>query len=727
MSPVPNKLADLCSKFVEALMVDPPAPSPNAEDDSEEAERAAEMAEEFLTQDGGEEGTRDHKLFWDALDAATSKSASFLHYWVDQTGNGWVPLQIKAHPFAQDPANPMVGPDGSSTTDLVLRYVTAPEGGQFTEDPSQAAPQWLPKIRVDLLHREHVRCFPETADVADAEMLILLHFCTIADAKRRWPETVGQMDDGALASLCDWMPPRYLHLLPPAQRARWKIANGDQTDPKGSANDERILFYYACYRRSTPDYPKGCKVYVSGANAGTILGRGTLSAEVPNPKGGTDVKVLEIPVNAIILDDDADDRDPMGKPLCARVGGSNDAAQQLATGYLESLDINLHPATYSPVTSPVTGDDIANSRATGDHIPVLSALDYPKYEEPRELPGVREMIEFSYEQMDSAMSTSKPAQGADSQQEVSGVARQIAVQQSNVAMGRAQQRLASAFERHWRIKCQLAQAEFTVPQMIRYEGEDGAYKQEWWSGVDFARVTSVSMKAGTGTMMPPQQKVQYVQSLQSMGFLSPDDAIDIAKPTFSKSLGVTVDSAQQRVERQVGAWLKGPPSPEWIQQAQVYQQAKAIADQANAQAQAKFQATQAQHDAEANAAATANVPHDATMPQPPPPVQPMDPMTGQPMAPPWTPFGPLPCDDEPMTAQTRQRRIKKLMEGVRFDAQPPEWQQVAIAEYTRMRQAVAAAQAPPAMPKGVTIGVKAGAADVGKAEQAATHPGQKAA
>jgi hypothetical protein len=322
------------------------------------------------------------------------------------------------------------------------------------------------------------------------------------------------------------------------------------------------------------------------------------------------------------------------------------------------------------------------------------------------------------------MSTSKPAQGADSQQEVSGVARQIAVQQSNVAMSRVQQKVMSAFERHWRIKCQLAMAEFTVPQMIRYEGEDGAYKEEWWTGVDFARITDVSVKAGTGTMMPPQEKVKYVQQLTQFGMMTPDEALDVAKPTFATTLGLPPDPTQQRIERQVGTWLKGPPSPEWIQQAQQYQQAKAVADQENAQQQAEYQQVAAQHQQESQVAATAGVPHEATMPPQPQPVQPTDPMTGQPMQAPWTPFAPLPCDDEPLSAQLRQRRLKKLMESARFGAQPPEWQQVVFEEYGRMRSAVAAAQAPPPMPKGVAVQVKADPSTVGAAEQAATHPTQ---
>ena len=65
-----------------------------------------------------------------------------------------------------------------------------------------------------------------------------------------------------------------------------------------------------------------------------------------------------------------------------------------------------------------------------------------------------------------------------------------------------------------------------------------------------------------------------------------------------------------------------------------------------------------------------------------------------------------------------------MMVTVRYSAQPPEWQQMVVVEYNNMRQAVAAAQAPPALPKGVTVQAKTTSADVGTAEQNATHPGK---
>ena len=71
---VPNKAADLCNKYVETLMVDPPRPSPKAANDSETAERAAEMAYQFLVQDGGESGTDDNALFWLSTDAEIGRA-----------------------------------------------------------------------------------------------------------------------------------------------------------------------------------------------------------------------------------------------------------------------------------------------------------------------------------------------------------------------------------------------------------------------------------------------------------------------------------------------------------------------------------------------------------------------------------------------------------------------------------------------------------------------------
>lgn len=697
-SAVPNKQADLCHKLTETLMSDPPKPAPNAKRDSESAEMATEMAKEFLTQDGGENGTDDHAVFWAQIEGATTRACTFNHYWVDKTGGGSVPKQIRAHPQAQDPAMPLdaVGPDGQPipTTDYVLRYVTEPDeqfpAGQFTDNPSEAARQWVPKIRIEKWGREHWRIFPEDKEVNQASCLVGLLYCTLGEAKRRWPETVGQMDDTKLGQLCDWTPNRYMVLLPQALRSRWKLQTGNGKDPKGGSNDERVLFYYVYYRLAAPHYPKGAALFTNGAFGGTTLEKDTLSAEVEMPseteqdKTVTDVITMDIPVVPIRLIQDVDEKDPTGTAFMRRIGPSGEAGATLATAYLEAIDIILHPARFATATSPLTAEDVEESRALGDFASVLSKDDYPHYEEPRPLPaGFLNVMQWQYEQMDSAASLPKPVTGSDNQQEVSGVARDIAVKQALVSLGRMQQAVNSAWERHWRIKLQLAMKHFSVPQMMRYAGEDGAYKAEWWTGVNFAQVTDVDVKPGTGTLMTDQDKVAYASQLKQLGFLDQDTAADITRPAYAGVLGLPPDPQMQRIERQVASWLEGPPEG-WVQEFQAYEQAMQLYQQQTAPIQAANQQNAQQHEMQTAAAQETGMAPGA----PPEPIQ----LPPPPLAP-WTPFAPLPMDTEPQIAGIRQRRLAKLMAQTKFTAQPPEWQQMVIQAYNEARNAVAQAMA----------------------------------
>ncbi len=87
------------------------------------------------------------------------------------------------------------------------------------------------------------------------------------------------------------------------------------------------------------------------------------------------------------------------------------------------------------------------------------------------------------------------------------------------------------------------------------------------------------------------------------------------------------------------------------------------------------------------------------------PIQPEQgqPVAGPPQPPPmpWTPFQPLPTDDEPQIAAMRRRKLQKLIDGAKFEGMDPTWQQVALTEYARMRQVEAqAAQAAAPPPKG---------------------------
>lgn len=596
---VPNQAWDLVNKATEAIMVDPPQPDPSPVNNSEKASSAAEIAERFLTEDAGENGTNDIALFFEAIDRALTCATSYIECWTDPVGGGYVPLQINAHPTAQDPANPLIGADGSTTPDPILRYVTKPEGGQFTTDPSQAAPQWQPKIRGTVWGREHWRVYPESATVNNAKKAIGLLYCTLGEAKDRWPE-VAAMSQSDLDALLSWQPPRFMVLLPPYQRARWKISAGSDKEKSGSS-DERIMFYYRLLQKATPDHPRGAEVIVTGALDKKILFKTPLAAVLNVPvDDGTgpkkEVRCMDIPLVQVTPRGDPDDKDPTGRCFMELFVGGTEFNAALATGFLEALDQWLHPDTYIPSTSTVQGFQRDESRATGDMIPILGPNDKPIYGQQPPLPAFFwDSINWNDEHIRSISSLTKPLTGDDKQQEVSGVARKIAVQQGQVGLSRMTSPANSSHERWWRLKLQAAQRDFTTPQVIRYEGEDGAFKEEQWRGVDFAQVGNVGVQSGTGTMLPPEQKVNYLATLMQEQFLPPEEAADAARQTFAQRLGLPDNPYEQAIERSITLFLKGPPQG-WVQ---TYQQYTIAMQQYQAEQQAMAPQIQSQQEQQA--------------------------------------------------------------------------------------------------------------------------------
>ncbi len=741
---VPNKAWDLINKTTEALLVDFPQVECEPADDSEGAEAACEMAERFLTQDAGEQGTNDPQLFWDRVQKAMTCASSYVEYWSDPTGNGYVPLQIPAHPTAQSPMKPMIGADGSPTASPVLRYVTSvgPDGqpteqSQFTTDPTQAAPQWQPKVVAQKWQREHIRVYPETKPVDQAEKVIVLGYCTLSEAKRRWP-TVAQMSPEDLTKLTDWTPIRYLALLPFFQRGRWKLTDGRDKEKQGSS-DERIMFYFHPYIKACPDYPKGADVVVSGAmGGGIVLDRKILSVEVevpakpqgttagqngapPSPQGVVgsiqpttkkETRCREIPVIQVTPRQDPDEQDPTGRAYIELVAGAVENNAHLALSASEVIDKNLHLEGYGLSTSPVTGQQREDARASGDIITVIRPEDKPTWGQP--IPFEQAFFNF-FEKSDEAINTmgsaERAATGQDTAHEKSGKAIQLTTANNNVSLGGMNRAINAAYTRSQRIKVEIAMSEFTTAQQINYVGDDGIFKQEEWSAIDFAQVGKFTIKAGTGGLVTPEQKVQNLSQLVNGQMLSIEEAKDAARPAFSRSLGLAPDPHIQRLERQITTFEKGPPSPEWIQQWQQYQQQQQAYQQMQQNAQLAAQNAQAQSQ---HATATVGAP--------PAPVQPVQTAMTPPVAP-WTPFGRLPTDMQPGIATMRMRRLGNMIDSAKFESFVPEWQAVGVAEYQAMEQVVQSVTPPPPLPKGVTVQGRADdAGTLAQEEQGAIAP-----
>lgn len=682
IQPVPNKNLDLVNKTSEQILVDFPEADAEPLDDSEEAENAADMANRFLAQDGGEQGTNDAVLYDDRVKLALSTATTYIEYWVDPSGGGYVPLQIEAHPQAESPDNPLVGPDGMPTADYVLRYVTAPQGGQFTNDPSQAAPQWQPKIRASKWERQHVRVFPEHLPVDQAEKTIILGHCTVGEAKRRWP-SVAAMAPEDVSALCDWTPSRYLVLLPPFQRARWKLSDG-KTLNKGGSSDERIMFYYHIYQRATPDYPKGADVVVSGIDGGLILDKKLLSVEVEVSKGQAqkvkETRCREIPVVQITPRGDPTGQDPTGRCYVSAFVGATEANAVLGQGFAEALDKILHTPFASSSLSPIEGADVEDARRSGRILTVIRPEDLPKQLDPPVLPTMMfQMMTWSDEAINSIANRERAASGdLEGAKERSGKAIQIAVSQNNIGNSSMLTAVNNSYARGGRIKLELMMSECTTTQQVGYVGEDGANKVMDLHAIDFALIGKVGIKAGTGTGLSQDGKVQYLANLKAEQFIPPEEAMDAARPSFAKRLGVPPNPFEQYVSRCVDAWLEGPPAddeeidpmtgmpkPGWAQQYQAWSQAE--------QMQESMQA-----------AAPAMPGH--------PPAAPQAPMAPLPPKP-WTPFSPRPNDTEPAIAAIWLRRLSRVMSSTNYEKHGPEWADVLNRQYTMVRQAVALAAA----------------------------------
>lgn len=638
--PIPNKADDLCSRIVSQVIVDQFQPDPKPENDSDEAREAANICKNFLRRDGDESGTNDGEVFRVALDGSMTQASTFTHAWVDPQGDGWRPLRIKAHPQAEDASNPLVDPMGQPSTEYVLRYVT--EGGQFTENPAEAARQWLPKIREDLLGAANVRTVPETADVSSAQKVILLMVAPLSEAKARFP-LLKDMADSQLRELTGWRPPRAKVLVPEAMRGRYQAQNAAKDGGESGVSDEALLFWYHSYCRADGDYQDGAEIAVNGASSGTVLKRALLRSDIPAGDNGEMRPVVRsIPVAQCRPKPNTVTRDPFGAYTIEVFGPTNEAFAQIYGSALTDLDRRMNPNIFIPSTSPVQGWQIANR---SEPISILSKDDIPKYEEFADLPAYLPLIlDKLATDMATAAGLGDTMNGLDSPNSKSGIAKETVIRQAKVALSTTYHSFASFVKRYWRLKLELAQAFLTVPQQVEHTGDDSAAKQRWWTGADLVGIGDVGIAPGTGTMMSPLEKQQSLAVAQGQGWLDPVEAAEVGRSTVSGDLGLATNPHQELIGRQLATWTDGPPDG-WMPAMPML---------------------------------------DPLTQQPA-----IDPMTGQPaMQPPsWTPFEPRPSDEDPTVATIRYRKLLAFMAGSDYQKQPPEWRSLVDGEFVRMQQA----------------------------------------
>lgn len=714
---VPNKADDLCNKLEDTLMSDPPKPLPEPKVADESAEDASDLAATFLTADAGETGTNDVLTYRWALNNAFTSSTSFVQYRVDPVGGGNQPLQMLAHPQATDPATPLVamvpGPPDPMTgqpvmmedraVNPVLRYVSPPtEGapaGRFVELASEADRVWLPKIVVDTLRRENVRVFPATARVEEATAVAVLLYCTLGDGRQRWPETVGQMDDVTLRSLANWRPS-----LGEQQVVPYALRNGLADGASGPSLAEagslspllqRRMYWYRLYVAQSPEYPDGYWCDVQGLDGGTELGRGDLAYTVKMPDGGEERRVREIPLVQVTPQKDVIGGDPMGFPVLSRFAGASEASATLYAAMMDMCDNMLHPHVFIPSTTAI--DEVDWSDRTRP-IVVNPQAQPPTYEQFPSLPPVMAVLDTLDVKMDTSSGLTATAQGLESVNSQSGVAKQLSVRQSQVYLSAFNQELKNAMMRGWRLKLQLVQAYYTTPQLIAVTGEEGSGEARWWTGEDLAGVDRIGLQPGSGTMMTPEAKANYVAFLQGQQWMTAEAAAEVAVPSIRLDLGIPDDPVEEALNRSIGVWLQGPPEG-WEEQAAQHQQVVAQAQgQYQAQVAAVMQGPEMQQ-----LKAQGGVP-----PQPPPFTPP--PFAG------FNPFQSRPCDTEPTVAMRIIKMLRDTMLHPKYSSFGPAWRGLVDAKYLEARAVVA----PP--PVGAAPAQQAGQNATGGSQQPTQAP-----
>lgn len=547
----PNKADDLCNKIVDTLMADPPKLIPLPRKNDEAAQAAADLAAQFLLQDGGEAGTNDNELYRWALQHAMSAASSILHYRVDPSGGGYQPLQQLADPMATDPTAEI------TTASPVMRYVST--DNQFVDNAADADRVWLPKIVVDRMWREQARTFPFSAPPELAKAVILLCYGTLADGRERWPKTVGTMGTEAIQKLSQWSPPQGETLiLPFAFRGTSSGATGPELSEVGSFAPllQRRMYWYRLYIKASPEYENGFWADISGANGGTLLEQGTLDYTVTVPGQGKVRRCRDIPVVMIRPQEDVNNGDPLGWALIARFAGASEAEATLMAAFMDVCDNMLHPHVFLRSTTAIDDDDWADRTMPT----ILGPQDAePTYEHFPPMPPILEVVQHLEQRQDTASGMAATAQGLESPTSQSGVAKNLTIRQALISLSGTQQNLHSGMTRGGRIKCQLVQAEFKTSQLMDLAGEDESGQARWWTGEDFAGIDNIGIQPGTGTMMTAEGKAQYVAFLQSQNWMTPEQAGEVALPGIKNDLGIPDDPIDNSIEREVGFWLQGPP------------------------------------------------------------------------------------------------------------------------------------------------------------------------
>jgi hypothetical protein len=608
-----NKAARLCRRVNAMLFSDEAIPHVEPEGNSDTEREAAEFSARVLTilSDPSEldfPGTARES--WALADTYGS---GFRHFYVDERGGGHRPMQVEAGIRADgSPVQTLEESIEDPGYDPILQYVDE-DGTLSVEKPENPKRVWLPKIESELLTGKNVRFIPHNVrNISTAMGAMIGTMAPWGKVKSRFPD-LDDLEDDELDKIISSRPSGADKLLPVGKRTT-----------KTETNDDTPVFVLTRYHPACAEFKFGAML-VSVGDGHVVYAEEWYDFD--------NDERLDIPLDQSKQHFEEDN--PYGMGQMELLGPGNEIRSQLLGSLLEHLDRFNNLKKFVPITSNYQA--FMAQAPTATYIPIAPGGE-PKTEEmPRFPQPVENMLPFVTEDMDDESALQEAAQGVSDPAVESGKHAQQIIEQVVIGLSDLQANVKRGLERGWRIALQLIRAYYTVPQRIRWLGEDGAYKEKDWTGSDLSGSMDVRIKKGSMTMLSPSMKTNLVSSWAQMGWLNPQEGKALVAGNIQALSGLQDNVHRMRVRRQLAAWEQGPPE-DW---------------------------------------------------QPPEP-QP-DPQTGQMMQPPdpilSRIFKPLAVDLEPEVAALRAYEMGTKMATVEFANMPEKWQEGLSLAYTHMRKA----------------------------------------
>jgi hypothetical protein len=616
-----NKAARRKRQLRAALFADAAVPECVPSTDEDEDRNSAEFATRLLQNQCSQDVLDYNLLCGDLFDLGSDYGSGFLHFYVDPNGGGWRPAEIVGDAIASQESQPWpLGKEGREqyTTTWYIR-----EDGALTDDRADRNLRkvWSPGLKHQRLTGRNFRFLPHTAtDLWDADGCMIGAMVPWGTVRRMFP-TLQELPEAEIQG-------RILTFRP--QQSKELFQN--QKDLQPERQDDRLVFVLSRYHVQSALYERGAYLVVVGD--GLVAHRQEWYDELHG-------EPLDLPVTQFgQLNCDGN---PYYEGIMQYLGPGNEARSQMVGTMFEHLDKFQNRKIFAPMVGPAYPWLL--QAPAGTPIPTIPGYE-PKYEDLPDFPVIVEkMFAFINEDMDDEVNMSGAIRGLSQPGVHSGIDRQTIIEQALIMLSEFRQRTLRGITRGWRIMLQLYRAYYTEAQLLKYEGDDGAYKVRHWTQADLGSTRDVRLMQGSFTGLSPSAKAAQAQSLFQMGALSQPRLVELLTASVGGTVGLQQDPHRMRVRRQIASWKDGPPK-DW-------QPAEPPTEM------------------------------DPEMGQVPE-SQPPDPLADPVLA---SIFAPSPADEEPLTAQLRMYELGRALASSRTARFPQPWLAGLEAAYVRARQA----------------------------------------